>query len=60
MNLGNNGLSALVLHAGPATASHWWADWETPILSVGIALLLVGIAVMAYLIEKRRLAQEES
>jgi uncharacterized membrane protein HdeD (DUF308 family) len=29
-------------------------------LSVGIALLLVGIAVMAYLIEKRRLAQEES
>ncbi len=60
MNLGNNGLSALVLHAGPATAGHWWADWGTPILSVGITLLLVGIGMMVYLIEKRRLAQKES
>lgn len=60
MNPGNSTLTALVLHAGPATAGHWWADWGTPILSVVIALLLVGIAVMAYLIEKRRLAQKES
>lgn len=60
MNTGYSGLSALVLHAGPATAGHWWADWGTSLLSVGIALLLVGIAVMAYLIEKRRLAQKES
>jgi hypothetical protein len=60
MNPGNSGLVSLVLHAGPATAGHWWADWGTPILSVVIALLLVGIAVMVYQIEKRRLAQKQS
>lgn len=60
MNPGNSGLAAFVLHAGPATTGHWWADWGTPILSVVIALLLVAIAVMAYLIEKRRLTQKES
>jgi len=60
MNPGHSALSALVLHAGPATAGHWWADWGTPILSVVIALLLVGIAVTVYLIEKRRLAQKQS
>lgn len=60
MNPGNSGLSALVLHAGPTTAGHWWADWGTPVLSVVIALLLVGIGMMVYLIEKRRLAQKES
>ncbi len=60
MNPGNSGLMAFVLHAGPATAGHWWADWGTPLLSVVIALLLVAIAVMTYLIEKRRLAQKQS
>jgi hypothetical protein len=60
MNIGNSGLASLILHAGPTTASHWWADWGTPVLSVVIALLLLGIAVMAYLIEKRRLAQKQS
>lgn len=60
MTLASSGLSALLLHAGPATAGHWWADWGTPILSVVIALLLVGIGVMVYRIEKRRLAQKAS
>lgn len=60
MNVSNCVLSALVLHAGPVTPGHWWADWSTPILSVVIALLLTGIGVMVYLIEKRRLAQKQS
>lgn len=52
-----NKLTAFLLHAGPVTPGHWWADWGTSILSVVITLLLIGIAVMVYLIEKKRLAQ---
>lgn len=56
MSLLYSGLSTLLLHAGPVTSTHWWAEWRAPILSAVITLLLVGIATIAYLIEKRRLA----
>jgi hypothetical protein len=58
MSMLHGELTARLLHAGPATSGHWWADWSTPILSIVIALLLVGMAVTVYFIEKKRLRQE--
>ena len=50
-------LFSFFLHAAPTTPLHWWADWGTPVISVGIAFLLTSAAIVVYVLEKRRLAQ---
>jgi len=45
------------LHAAPPTPLHWWEDWGTLVVSVGIAVLLTSVAIMVYVLEKRRLGQ---